>query len=118
MKFRSTRGGVCGGTFEEALLSGYAADGGLSLPEDPPVLSREEWKQLAMLSYPQLVKKMLRLFISQEELSDSELDGEQTQFWGAASAWLAVSHGRGFFANLYHRKFIRNYHESFFLHHN
>ena len=80
MRFTSTRGGVSGVTFEEALLSGYALDGGLYLPEDPPVLTREEWKQLAALSYPQLVKKMLRMFVDQEELSDSELDGEQAQF--------------------------------------
>ena len=76
MKFRSTRGGVSGLTFEEALLSGYPADGGLFLPEDTPVLTNMEWKNLASLSYPQLVNKLLRIFISPEELSDSELEGE------------------------------------------
>lgn len=77
MKFRSTRGKVSGVSFEDALLSGYAADGGLFLPEDPPVVTKGEWKSFASLSYPQLVKKMLRIFISPEELSNAELEGEQ-----------------------------------------
>ena len=63
-------------SFEEALLSGYAADGGLFLPEDPPVLTREDWKKLSSLTYPQLVKRLLRMFISPAELPDSDLDGE------------------------------------------
>ena len=75
MKFRSTRGGVSGVSFEEALMSGFAADGGLFLPEDLPVLTKQEWRALAPLSYPQLVKKFLRLFISDDELSDNDIEG-------------------------------------------
>ena len=70
---------MCGVSFEEALLSGVAADGGLFLPEDLPVLTRQEWMALAPLSYPQMVKKFLKIFIG-EELSVSEIEGNNYFF--------------------------------------
>ena len=58
MKYVSTRGGVCGVSFQEALLSGYAPDGGLYVPESLPKLSSSELQSWAGLSYPQVVEKL------------------------------------------------------------
>ena len=55
---------------------GYADDGGLFVPMIIPRVSSSEvitWKNL---SYPNIVNKILRLFISKTELSDSELEGK------------------------------------------
>lgn len=76
MKFKSTRGGVCGVSFEDAVLSGFPADGGLFMPENLPTLSREQMKAWSILSYPQLVESLLRLYIDQEEMSDQDIKGD------------------------------------------
>ena len=75
MKYTSTRGGVQGLTFEDALLSGYAQDGGMILPETIPRVSRDTIRAWSRLSYTQLVKEILPLFISAEEIPRSDLDG-------------------------------------------
>ncbi|XP_046562759.1 threonine synthase-like 2 isoform X1 [Haliotis rubra] len=66
MKFASTRGGARGLTFEEALYSGYAADGGILLPESVPQISTDTLKSWAGLSYVQLVKKIIPYFVGEE----------------------------------------------------
>ena len=75
MKFKSTRGGAAGVSFEEALLSGYPPDGGLYLPENLPHFSRTQLKAWSSLTYPQLVAKLLRIFIDEEEITDDEIAG-------------------------------------------
>lgn len=76
MRYHSTRGGVTGASFEAALLSGYASDGGMFLPEIIPSLSKEQLRAWALLTYPQVVEEVLKLFVSTEELSHAELHGE------------------------------------------
>ncbi|XP_071089839.1 threonine synthase-like 2 [Haliotis cracherodii] len=66
MKFASTRGGVRGLTFEDALYSGYAADGGILLPESIPQISLDTLQSWAGLSYVQLVKKVIPHFVGEE----------------------------------------------------
>lgn len=81
MKYTSTRGGVSGVSFEEVLFSGYAPDGGLFVPEVIPKLEAstlKEWKQMK-LSYPQVVQNIARLYISNTEVSDSELSTAVTR---------------------------------------
>ena len=47
MKYISTRGQAPELTFEEAMLTGLARDGGLYLPAEIPVMSQEEIAALA-----------------------------------------------------------------------
>ena len=77
MKFRSTRGGVRGVSFEDAVLSGCPPDGGLFMPEELPTLSKAQMRAWSKLSYPQLVREVLRLYVDQEEMSDGDIDGEK-----------------------------------------
>ena len=53
---------------------GYARDGGLYFPEEIPSLSKDEIEKLSELSYPELVKKIIPLFISEDELPQSALN--------------------------------------------
>ena len=76
VKYRSTRGGVAGFSFEEALLSGFAPDGGLFVPDSLPRFSLEDLKSWANLTYLQLIEKFTRLFISQDEITDQEMPGK------------------------------------------
>lgn len=75
MKYCSTRGGVKGVPFRQALFSGYALDGGLFVPEIVPKLSPDtisEWVK-AKLSYPKIVYEIVRRFVSEEELPNDAL---------------------------------------------
>jgi hypothetical protein len=59
MKYKSTRGGVHGLSFEDALYTGYASDGGILIPESIPVISKETLKSWVPLSYKELAKKIV-----------------------------------------------------------
>ena len=78
MKYKTTRGGITGVSFQEALLSGYALDGGLFVPETVPHFTLEEIRSWAAMSYPQLVEMFLRQFVSHEELTSQEIAGGST----------------------------------------
>ena len=73
MKYRSTRGGAEGASFSEVLLSSYAPDGGLYVPETLPRIGREQLRAWTALDYPQLLLEILSLFVSPEELSPQEM---------------------------------------------
>ena len=73
--YKSTRGISPRVTFQQALLSGYAPDGGLYIPETLPQLTKEEIKTWAKLPYKDLVLKILRFFISSNEITTEELKG-------------------------------------------
>ena len=75
MKYQTTRGDIKGASFQQALLSGFAPDGGLFVPESLPRFTREEIRSWVGLSYPQLVEKLMRFFIASEELSSQEIHG-------------------------------------------
>lgn len=77
--------------FEGALLSGYAPDGGLFMPQSIPSLDRDTLRRWSSLSYPGLVKELCSLFIPAElvprnalngELSEELLAGMCTRIWG------------------------------------
>eukprot|EP00804_Cyclotella_cryptica_P019888 CCRYP_007810-RA/>CCRYP_007810-RA protein AED:0.30 eAED:0.30 QI:292/0.83/0.85/1/0.83/0.85/7/1028/486 len=75
MRYRSTRGdGSEDYSFEQALFSGYAPDGGLFVPASLPQLAAVEhlipWSRL---TFPELCYEILRLFISQNEISNIDL---------------------------------------------
>ena len=71
MKYRSTRGGVSGISFTDALLMGLADDGGLLVPDHiPDVSSRlQDWRNL---NFVQVAQRLLKLFI--DDLEHDDLD--------------------------------------------
>ncbi len=71
--YKSTRGVSPSVSFQQALLSGYAPDGGLYLPETLPSLSQEQLKAWAKLSAQELLITMMSCFISPQEISMEEL---------------------------------------------
>ncbi len=69
MKYRSTRGGVSGISFTDALLMGLADDGGLLVPDDIPDVSSglQGWRNLGFV---QVAQRLLKLFIDDIEHED------------------------------------------------
>ena len=61
MKYRSTRGGVEGLSFSDAVMMGLATDGGLIVPESIPDL-RPSLSQFSSLSYPDLAFQIMQPF--------------------------------------------------------
>lgn len=62
MLYRSTRGGEHGVTFEQALLSAYASDGGLYVPEELPSVSAEELEAWVPLTTSQVCARVMSKF--------------------------------------------------------
>jgi len=69
MKYRSTRGGVSGISFTDALLMGLADDGGLLIPDHIPDVSSslQDWGNL---DFVQVAQRLLKLFIDDIEHHD------------------------------------------------
>ena len=76
MKYRSTRGKVEATSFEDVLFSGYAGDGGLFMPESIPVVDRATLEKWRGLSYLELTKEVMSLFIPPEEITTEDLNGK------------------------------------------
>lgn len=74
MKYGSTRGGVKNFTFEQALFTGYASDGGILLPESIPAVPVDTLKSWKDLSFVELAKKIVPYFISEEEIPGADLN--------------------------------------------
>ncbi|XP_060084610.1 threonine synthase-like 2 [Ylistrum balloti] len=75
MKYCSTRGGVKGLTFEEALYTGYAEDGGILLPENIPSITKSTLQSWSKLSYVELVKEIIPFFVGDDEIPKENLNG-------------------------------------------
>ena len=76
MKYQSTRGSAKGVSFEEVVLSSYAQDGGLYVPECLPEIGVEQLRAWTDLTYQQLMETILSLFVSSEELSLQEIQSK------------------------------------------
>lgn len=63
MKYISTRGNAPAVNFEDALLTGLAADGGLYVPESLPQFSRQDIEEMAGLNYVELAERIVTPFI-------------------------------------------------------
>ncbi|MEZ5912778.1 MAG: threonine synthase [Paracoccaceae bacterium] len=74
MRYISTRGQAPELSFEEAMLSGLARDGGLYVPESVPVLLHDEIAALAGLSYEEVAFRVMRPFIG-DTFTDAEFRG-------------------------------------------
>ena len=71
MKYVSTRGQAPALSFEEAMLSGLARDGGLYVPESWPELSAKDISDFAGLPYEDVAFRVMKPFIG-DTFSDSE----------------------------------------------
>ncbi|EPX78790.1 threonine synthase [Salipiger mucosus] len=63
MRYISTRGQAPALSFEEAMLSGLARDGGLYVPETVPTMSAEDIRALHGLSYEETAFRVMRPFV-------------------------------------------------------
>lgn len=71
MRYKSTRGGVSGLSFEDAVMMGLASDGGLLIPEKIPHLNEKDLKHLSELSYTKLAYEIINRY--QEGIPSSDL---------------------------------------------
>ena len=63
MKYISTRGNAPALNFEQVLLTGLAADGGLYVPETLPQFSAKDIAEMAGMDYPQLAQRIISPFV-------------------------------------------------------
>ena len=71
MKYISTRGQAPELTFEDAMLTGLARDGGLYVPETIPQLSTDDIKAMAGKSYEEIAFQVMRPFVG-DTFSDDD----------------------------------------------
>jgi len=72
VKYISTRGNAPALNFEDVLLTGLAADGGLYVPQSLPTFTAQEIAQMAELDYPQLARKIISPFVD-DAIPDQDL---------------------------------------------
>lgn len=73
MKYQSTRGGVSGVSFIDAVMMGLAPDRGLLVPESIPKVPRETLEEWSKLSFADLAFEVISLYVSREEIGADEL---------------------------------------------
>ncbi|MBF9031438.1 threonine synthase [Rhodobacterales bacterium HKCCE3408] len=71
MQYVSTRGAAPVLTFEEAMLTGLARDGGLYVPAEIPAMKAEDIAALAGLSYEEVAFRVMRPFVG-DAFTDTE----------------------------------------------
>ncbi len=71
MRYISTRGQAPDLSFEEAMLTGLARDGGLYVPAEVPVMSQADIAALAGLPYEEIAYRVMRPFV-EDSFGDSE----------------------------------------------
>ncbi len=74
MRYISTRGQAPVLTFEQAMMTGLARDGGLYVPEAVPVFSAETFAAMAGLPYEEIAFRVMKPFIG-ETFTDAEFKG-------------------------------------------
>ncbi len=84
MKYVSTRGQAPVLGFEDVLLAGLAADGGLYVPQEYPRFSAAEMREMRSMSYPELAAKVMAPF-TEGSLSEKELSEITHQAYGRFS---------------------------------
>jgi len=75
MKYCSTRGGIKNATFEQAVFTGFAPDGGILLPQTIPQVSIDTLKKWSRLSFVDLAKKIIPLFVDEAEIANTVVEG-------------------------------------------
>ena len=91
-RYVSTRGDAPVLSFEQAMLTGLARDGGLYVPESVPVMPHEQIAALAGLSYEEAAYRIMRPFVG-DSFTDNEfraiIDRAYAGFGHSARAPLA-----------------------------
>lgn len=105
MQYVSTRGQAPVLSFEEAMLTGLARDGGLYVPAEIPVMSQGDIAALAGLSYEEIAFRVMRPFVG-DTFSDDEFGGliaaAYAGFGHAARAPLKQLQPNHFLLELFH----------------
>ena len=105
MRYISTRGTAPALSFEEAMLTGLARDGGLYVPEDVPTLSHAQIAAMAGKSYEEVAFDVMRPFIG-GTFTDAEFKGLIDQayagFGHAARAPLVQLDSNHYLLELFH----------------
>ncbi|KAJ8609557.1 hypothetical protein CTAYLR_006032 [Chrysophaeum taylorii] len=73
MRYRSTRGGVRGVSFVEAVMMGLGPDRGLLVPESIPTVSASTLARWKGLAFDELAFEVISLYVDREEISAEEL---------------------------------------------
>ena len=73
MRYISTRGGVAPTSFSDAVMMGLATDGGLLLPEHIPSVDAATLQKWSKLSFPDLAKQVIGLFVAEEDIPATDL---------------------------------------------
>ncbi|OAN70988.1 threonine synthase [Jannaschia sp. EhC01] len=105
MQYVSTRGRAPVLSFEEAMLTGLARDGGLYVPAEIPQMSHGDIAALAGLSYEEIAFRVMRPFVG-DTFSDDEFGGlieaAYAGFGHAARAPLKQVQSNHFLLELFH----------------
>ena len=105
MSYISTRGMAPELTFEQAMLTGLARDGGLYVPRDIPQMSADDIAALSGLPYEETAFRIMRPFIG-DTFTDEEFEGiiarAYAQFGHAARAPLKQLDSNHFLLELFH----------------
>ena len=105
MRYISTRGTAPTLSFEEAMLTGLARDGGLYVPEEVPTLTHAQIAAMAGKSYDEVAYDVMRPFIG-DTFTDDEFRGLITQayagFGHAARAPLVQLDRNHYLLELFH----------------
>ena len=105
MRYISTRGSAPVLTFEEAMLTGLARDGGLYVPDNIPTIQKADIAALAGLSYEDAAFRIMRPFVG-ETFTDNEfadiIARAYSKFDHAARAPLVQLGANHFLLELFH----------------
>ena len=74
IKYLSTKGGVSPGDFDEAVLQGFALDGGLFVPDTIPTITKKQFEEWSTLNFTELAFKILSLYIKSDLVSPDHLE--------------------------------------------
>ena len=73
INYASTKGGISPVPFDEAVLQGFAADGGLFVPDAIPEIGLDQLQKWSELSYTDLAFEILSLFIDPSIIPPEQL---------------------------------------------
>ncbi|MEX0284313.1 MAG: threonine synthase [Paracoccaceae bacterium] len=105
MRYVSTRGQAPELTFEEAMLTGLARDGGLYVPETIPQFTADEIAALAGLPYEEVAFHVMRPFVGDSFADDTFrgiIDRAYSSFNHAARAPMVQLNENHFLLELFH----------------